>query len=486
MTATTSIPMLLSQWFATDLCPEDMLVGDTIVSVNEGMVVSTSNKLKNDDIRLFQKATVYGNYVVVKHTELFYTLYAHLTDVDVKVGDKVKRGQRIGTLGDTGSSTAPHLHFQACILNPSVAAKLGIIGQLLPFVSGQTSRPIELTGYFIKEFPRKKFNDCKTLDDMMSKLITMSDDVRWKSGKGVDISDTSVISLVKPDNNLSVIESYVTEARTSTVPIYVVSMNYDSVFSKVVRAYTKSEYNHSAIALDNSLSEMYTFIRETTTTDNSTPNGFSIETIESMLTKDMNATIKVVKFDVPEDKYNAFYERVSHYKRSNRTSYDFENIYRVPLGIEKKTDDGKFVCSTFVADAVKSMGIKLPKAVNLMTPSDISNLKGGEVYYIGKLEKYSVTPDMESVALESVRDDVVRAGGFYSNGKWNSVKEINGKLYRHRVECLVFKDDEIYLQKKGDTYRIPGGSTEKNVSDDQQVKNECLEEARIVVDNVQY
>ncbi|NHK31762.1 MAG: M23 family metallopeptidase [Asgard group archaeon] len=55
-----------------------------------------------------------GNYVVIKHPNKEYSLYAHLaTDsVTVEKGEKVKQGQVIGKLGNSGNSTGPHLHFQ--------------------------------------------------------------------------------------------------------------------------------------------------------------------------------------------------------------------------------------------------------------------------------------------------------------------------------------------------------------------------------------
>ena len=58
-------------------------------------------------------AGVAGNLVVLRHDGGEYSLYAHLAEgsVAVKVGDKVKRGQRVGKLGQTGNSTEPHLHF---------------------------------------------------------------------------------------------------------------------------------------------------------------------------------------------------------------------------------------------------------------------------------------------------------------------------------------------------------------------------------------
>lgn len=54
----------------------------------------------------------YGNYVVVKHDNGTQTLYAHLLSVTVSVGDRLVQGQQLGTLGNTGRSTGPHLHFE--------------------------------------------------------------------------------------------------------------------------------------------------------------------------------------------------------------------------------------------------------------------------------------------------------------------------------------------------------------------------------------
>jgi len=54
----------------------------------------------------------YGNYVVIGHGGGIMTLYGHLLETDVLVGDVVGRGQRIGLEGSTGWSTGPHVHFE--------------------------------------------------------------------------------------------------------------------------------------------------------------------------------------------------------------------------------------------------------------------------------------------------------------------------------------------------------------------------------------
>lgn len=54
----------------------------------------------------------YGNYVILQHPNGMQTLYAHMSRVDVSVGDTVSQGDTIGAVGSTGDSTGPHLHIE--------------------------------------------------------------------------------------------------------------------------------------------------------------------------------------------------------------------------------------------------------------------------------------------------------------------------------------------------------------------------------------
>lgn len=54
----------------------------------------------------------FGNFIVISHGNGIQTLYAHLSKVDVAVGDSVDQGDHIGSMGSTGKSTGSHLHFE--------------------------------------------------------------------------------------------------------------------------------------------------------------------------------------------------------------------------------------------------------------------------------------------------------------------------------------------------------------------------------------
>jgi septal ring factor EnvC (AmiA/AmiB activator) len=54
----------------------------------------------------------YGNLIILDHGNDYFTLYAHVAEILVREGDDVRQGQRIGTVGDTGSLAGPRLYFE--------------------------------------------------------------------------------------------------------------------------------------------------------------------------------------------------------------------------------------------------------------------------------------------------------------------------------------------------------------------------------------
>lgn len=84
--------------------------GDNIYAHSDGVVttVVTGRKKNNNTSGM----DTYGNYVDIKHDNGFLTRYAHLSQVDVKKGDRVVVEQKIGYMGESGNTFGKHLHFE--------------------------------------------------------------------------------------------------------------------------------------------------------------------------------------------------------------------------------------------------------------------------------------------------------------------------------------------------------------------------------------
>jgi murein DD-endopeptidase MepM/ murein hydrolase activator NlpD len=54
----------------------------------------------------------FGNVVIVRHRNNHSTVYAHLSRIGVRRGERVNQGQNLGAVGSTGWATGPHLHFE--------------------------------------------------------------------------------------------------------------------------------------------------------------------------------------------------------------------------------------------------------------------------------------------------------------------------------------------------------------------------------------
>lgn len=83
---------------------------DGILAHSDGKVVFCQTGHKNNPGSSGNAS--YGNCVKLDHGNNYFTLYAHLSDVAVKLGQQVKKGQIIGHMGNTGNSYGAHLHFE--------------------------------------------------------------------------------------------------------------------------------------------------------------------------------------------------------------------------------------------------------------------------------------------------------------------------------------------------------------------------------------
>jgi murein DD-endopeptidase MepM/ murein hydrolase activator NlpD len=75
--------------------------GTPVKSAEDGVVAYAGNELKG-----------FGNLVLVRHANGYVSAYAHASEIAVKRGDTIKRGQVIAKAGQTGNVTSPQLHFE--------------------------------------------------------------------------------------------------------------------------------------------------------------------------------------------------------------------------------------------------------------------------------------------------------------------------------------------------------------------------------------
>ena len=93
---------------------------------HEGIDISATKKTEvystSDGIieNIYWVNTGYGNRVVINHKNGYKTVYAHLNSITVKKGQYVKRNHKIGYVGNTGSSTNNHLHYEILLNNRPV------------------------------------------------------------------------------------------------------------------------------------------------------------------------------------------------------------------------------------------------------------------------------------------------------------------------------------------------------------------------------
>ena len=81
------------------------LTGDKVMAIANGIIEAAEFDAEK------------GNLIKIKHLnnengKIYYSYYAHLSKIEVEIGDKVSVGEKIGEAGSTGKATGPHLHLE--------------------------------------------------------------------------------------------------------------------------------------------------------------------------------------------------------------------------------------------------------------------------------------------------------------------------------------------------------------------------------------
>lgn len=145
--------------------------GTPVLAAADGQVVAAA-----DDSQTIYALTpnIYGNLVVLEHhfsgnTAALFTLYGHLSRVEVQLGQQVKQGDEIGLVGMTGIAVGSHLHFEVrqgaddydsnrnpvLWLQPLLSANGAPLGVLAGRVEDGQGHPIHTSGVHIQYFPER-------------------------------------------------------------------------------------------------------------------------------------------------------------------------------------------------------------------------------------------------------------------------------------------------------------------------------------------
>ena len=171
--------------------------------------------------------------------------------------------------------------------------------------------------------------------------------------------------------------------------LYIVLTFTGTALSRIIRVFTKNEFAHVSIALDDELNEMYSFGRLNPYNPfwgSFVQEGINIGTFKRF----RNTSAEVYSIWVSDEQYEKARKIIAYYIE-NRQKYRFNFIGLACVGINKRiTRKNRFYCAEFVKHILKSVRIteanKLPK---LIKPEDFKQMEGIRLEYKGLLRKYN-------------------------------------------------------------------------------------------------
>lgn len=159
--------------------------------------------------------------------------------------------------------------------------------------------------------------------------------------------------------------------------VYILIIDSGSRMAKTIKSVTKHPYNHSSIAFDKSLKEMYSF----------NTGGFIVEDLKS--TYQSSAKFSLYRVDLPKatiikmkQEVNSTIENADSYK------YNWKGLITAAFDKESR-QDGQFFCSEYVAYLFEKCGVPiLDKPLGLVKPYDFAKSKYAKFIYRGTVKHY--------------------------------------------------------------------------------------------------
>jgi len=169
--------------------------------------------------------------------------------------------------------------------------------------------------------------------------------------------------------------------KPSLYPVFIVLEYNDKIVAKLIRGFTSGKYTHAGIALDSSLTQIYTYNMRKQNGNNH--NGFCIENIDEYRVDGDHPMVSVQCIFLKEKEYNKLCDSIKQFIANQKyTSYSFLTILSI-IAKKEVQFDASMVCSQFVDFVLKISGINLiNKSSNLVVPSDFYEVSNKKIYRI--------------------------------------------------------------------------------------------------------
>lgn len=168
--------------------------------------------------------------------------------------------------------------------------------------------------------------------------------------------------------------------------IYVLLTDTGTIFTKIIKLYTKKPLNHASIVIDDQFDMVYSFGRKNPR--NPFAAGFVKENLRHRFFKNADCAIYCVT--LTEKQFQKIICKIHEMeKHKNDYRYNLIGLFAVMLNMEFDRKNA-FFCSHFVASVLEESGIKVKghKPLSLVTPHDIKESASLELVYEGKLSSY--------------------------------------------------------------------------------------------------
>jgi len=171
--------------------------------------------------------------------------------------------------------------------------------------------------------------------------------------------------------------------------VYILLTNTGTLFTKMIRTYTRAPYNHASIAFDRELTELYSFGRKNPY--NPIDGGFVREDIRTgTFSRYPNTTCVIYELQVTEREVEKMRRVLNVFIRS-REKYLYNLLGIIGVAFKEPVEfSNSYFCSQFVAEILHRSGIKIwNKLPALVTPDDFRQNERLELVYEGRLNQYA-------------------------------------------------------------------------------------------------